>query len=84
MYPLTARPRYRESIVLLHKLWTEDGPFAWEGEFFNLPNVNPWPKPIQQPYSDVFIPAAGSKETIELAAKYDFTYQSARIDKWGL
>lgn len=76
MSPLTARARYREGIALLHKLWHEDGPFAWEGEHFNIPYVNPWPKPLQSPHPEIFIPAAGSRETIELAAKYDFVYQT--------
>jgi alkanesulfonate monooxygenase SsuD/methylene tetrahydromethanopterin reductase-like flavin-dependent oxidoreductase (luciferase family) len=74
--PSHARARQREAIALLHRIWTEDGPFAWEGEFFHIPYVNVWPKPLQEPHPDVFIPAAGSLETLELAAKYRFTYQA--------
>ncbi|HTX07386.1 MAG TPA: LLM class flavin-dependent oxidoreductase [Solirubrobacteraceae bacterium] len=76
MHPVHARARFHEAVALLHRIWTEDGPFAWEGDFFHIPYVNVWPKPRQQPHPPVFIPAAGSRETIELAAKYRFTYQA--------
>jgi len=76
MSPITARARYREAVALLDKSWKTEGPFAWEGDFFNIPYVNPWPKPRQSPHPEIFIPAAGSRETIELAARYNYTYQA--------
>jgi alkanesulfonate monooxygenase SsuD/methylene tetrahydromethanopterin reductase-like flavin-dependent oxidoreductase (luciferase family) len=79
--PAHARARYREAVALLHKIWTEDGPFAWEGDYFHVPYVNVWPKPRQQPHPPIFIPAAGSRETLELAAKYRFTYQAILVPR---
>ena len=76
--PVHARPRVDEAMALLNKIWTEDGPFAWEGDYYNIPYVNVWPRPRQDPVP-VFVPAAGSRETIELCAKYDFTYQAILV-----
>jgi alkanesulfonate monooxygenase SsuD/methylene tetrahydromethanopterin reductase-like flavin-dependent oxidoreductase (luciferase family) len=79
MNPAHARDRYLEGLALLDKIWKEDGPFAWEGEYFHIPYVNVWPRPIQRPRPRVFIPAAGSRESLEVAAKYRFTYQAVAV-----
>ena len=79
MNPVHARARFHEAVALLHKIWTQDGPFAWEGDYFHIPYVNVWPKPRTQPHPPVFIPSAGSRETIELAARYRFTYQAVLV-----
>jgi alkanesulfonate monooxygenase SsuD/methylene tetrahydromethanopterin reductase-like flavin-dependent oxidoreductase (luciferase family) len=57
------------------RAFTEEGPFEFQGEFFHVPYANLWPKPIQQPYPEVWIPAAGSKVTLERAARHRYTYQ---------
>jgi alkanesulfonate monooxygenase SsuD/methylene tetrahydromethanopterin reductase-like flavin-dependent oxidoreductase (luciferase family) len=74
--PSHARERYYEAVELLYKIWTQEGPFAWEGEWFHIPYVNVWPRQRQVPHPDVFIPSGGSRETLEMAAKYRFTYQA--------
>jgi len=73
--PAVARARFREAHELLLRAFTEPGPFAFEGEFFDVPYVNLWPKPVQKPHPPIWIPAAGSQETLELVAKYRHTYQ---------
>jgi alkanesulfonate monooxygenase SsuD/methylene tetrahydromethanopterin reductase-like flavin-dependent oxidoreductase (luciferase family) len=77
--PAHARERYEEGLALLDRIWNEDGPFAWEGEYFHVPNVNLWPRPIQRPRPRVFIPAAGSIESLKVAAKHHFTYQAVAV-----
>ncbi|MBS1878380.1 MAG: LLM class flavin-dependent oxidoreductase [Actinobacteria bacterium] len=76
MNPATARARHYEATELLIKAMTEPGPFAWEGDFFDIPHVNLWPRPLQQPHPPIFLPAAGSRETLEMAARFRFTYQA--------
>lgn len=71
--PATARARYREAHDLLVKALTEDGPFEWRGEFYNIPYVNLWPKPLHMP--EIIIPGGGSVETLELVAKHRYGYQ---------
>jgi alkanesulfonate monooxygenase SsuD/methylene tetrahydromethanopterin reductase-like flavin-dependent oxidoreductase (luciferase family) len=72
--PTEARPRFREAIDLVLKAWTEDGPFAFDGEYYRLPYVNPWPRPLQRPHPPVWIPGLGSPSTIQLCAERGFGY----------
>ena len=74
MNPAFARERFREAHDLLIKALTADGPFAWEGRFFNMSYVNLWPKPLQQPHPPVWIPAAGSRESLAMAANNHYTW----------
>jgi alkanesulfonate monooxygenase SsuD/methylene tetrahydromethanopterin reductase-like flavin-dependent oxidoreductase (luciferase family) len=72
--PATARARFRESLDVILKCWTEDGPQSFAGDFYTYRYLNPWPKPIQQPHPPAYIVGAGSSETLELAAEYGFGY----------
>ena len=72
--PATARARFRESIDIILKCWTEDGPISYSGEFYTYRYLNPWPKPMQKPYPECYIVGTGSPETIELAAELGFGY----------
>jgi alkanesulfonate monooxygenase SsuD/methylene tetrahydromethanopterin reductase-like flavin-dependent oxidoreductase (luciferase family) len=43
---------------LILKAWiTHDGPFNWEGRFFQQRHVNIWPRPYQQPRPPVWVTA---------------------------
>jgi alkanesulfonate monooxygenase SsuD/methylene tetrahydromethanopterin reductase-like flavin-dependent oxidoreductase (luciferase family) len=72
--PTFARSMFHEAMDLVLRAWTEPGPFEHYGEHWKLKYVNPWPRPIQQPHPTVWIPGAGSKETIELVAARRFGY----------
>jgi alkanesulfonate monooxygenase SsuD/methylene tetrahydromethanopterin reductase-like flavin-dependent oxidoreductase (luciferase family) len=72
--PTHARTMFAEAMDLVLRAWTEPGPFEHYGEYWKLKYVNPWPRPIQQPHPTVWIPGAGSKETIELVAARRFGY----------
>ncbi|HWI22031.1 MAG TPA: LLM class flavin-dependent oxidoreductase [Baekduia sp.] len=74
--PTAARDRFREGHELLIRSMTEEGPFAFQGEWFNVPYVNLWPRPVQDPHPPIWVPAAGSRETLELCAKHHYTYQA--------
>ena len=67
--PAHARERFREAHDLIKKAWTEPGPFECVGKHFRIRYVNPWPRPIQQPHPEIWIPGAGSLETIEFVAQ---------------
>src|SRR5207302_2392229 len=41
---------------------------------YSFPYVTPWPRPLQQPHPPIWIPGAGSLETIELVAQRRFAY----------
>ena len=72
--PTEARGRFAEALELIVRSWTERGPFAHNGRYFQLPYVNPWPRPIQQPHPPVWIPGAGSIETMNLCANKKYAY----------
>jgi alkanesulfonate monooxygenase SsuD/methylene tetrahydromethanopterin reductase-like flavin-dependent oxidoreductase (luciferase family) len=74
MDPTHARAMFQEGMDLVLRAWTEPGPFEHYGEYWKLKYVNPWPRPIQKPHPTVWIPGAGSKETIELVAARRFGY----------
>ncbi len=74
MNPTQARSKFAEAMDLILRAWTEPGPFEHYGKHYQLKYVNPWPRPIQQPHPPVWIPGAGSKETIELVAERRFGY----------
>lgn len=72
--PTNARAMYNEALDLVIRAWTEPGPFEHYGEFWKLKYVNPWPRPLQQPHPPIWIPGAGSKETIEFVAERRYAY----------
>jgi alkanesulfonate monooxygenase SsuD/methylene tetrahydromethanopterin reductase-like flavin-dependent oxidoreductase (luciferase family) len=72
--PATARARFRESLDVILKCWTQDGPQSYSGDFYTYRYLNPWPKPMQKPYPPSYIVGTGSPETIELAAELGMGY----------
>ena len=72
--PIEQRDRYREAHDLIIKAWTSKEVFPWNGKFFQLGNVNIWPRPIQQPHPPVWIPGSGSTSTFAYTAQHDHCY----------
>jgi alkanesulfonate monooxygenase SsuD/methylene tetrahydromethanopterin reductase-like flavin-dependent oxidoreductase (luciferase family) len=72
--PTHAREKFREALDLVLKAWTTPGPFLWKSKHYYFRYVNPWPRPVQQPHPPVWIPGAGSVETIEFVAQRRFAY----------
>ncbi|HWI22682.1 MAG TPA: LLM class flavin-dependent oxidoreductase [Baekduia sp.] len=70
--PTTARRRHAEAVQLVLRALTEPGPFEHRGEFFNLPYVNIYPRPLSKP--EAWIPASGSRESQVEAARGRHTY----------
>jgi alkanesulfonate monooxygenase SsuD/methylene tetrahydromethanopterin reductase-like flavin-dependent oxidoreductase (luciferase family) len=72
--PTTARARFRESLDIIIRAWTEDGPFRYDGDFYTYRYLNLWPKPYQKPHPRCFIVGTGSEETVQLAVDYGMGY----------
>jgi alkanesulfonate monooxygenase SsuD/methylene tetrahydromethanopterin reductase-like flavin-dependent oxidoreductase (luciferase family) len=72
--PTFARSMYAEALDLVIRAWTEPGPFEHYGKHWKLKYVNPWPRPIQKPHPPIWIPGAGSRETIEFVAQRRYSY----------
>jgi alkanesulfonate monooxygenase SsuD/methylene tetrahydromethanopterin reductase-like flavin-dependent oxidoreductase (luciferase family) len=74
--PTTSRDMFLEAHDLIVAAWTRPGPFEWNGRFWQYRYVNPWPRPWQKPHPPIWLPSAGSAETIELAAEKRYPYVS--------
>ncbi|HEV7886204.1 MAG TPA: LLM class flavin-dependent oxidoreductase [Acidimicrobiales bacterium] len=74
MNPAHARERFAEAHEIIMRAWTEPGPFEFIGKHYKLRYVNTWPRPVQQPHPEVWIPGAGSLETMEFVAKHHYAY----------
>ena len=74
MNPAHARERFAEAHDLILRAWTEPGPFEFVGKHYKLRYVNSWPRPIQQPHPEIWIPGVGSLETLEFVAKRRYAY----------
>jgi alkanesulfonate monooxygenase SsuD/methylene tetrahydromethanopterin reductase-like flavin-dependent oxidoreductase (luciferase family) len=72
--PTTAREKFREALDLIVAAWTRPGPFPWNSKHYFYHYVNPWPRPIQQPHPPIWIPGAGSTETIDFVAQRRYCY----------
>jgi alkanesulfonate monooxygenase SsuD/methylene tetrahydromethanopterin reductase-like flavin-dependent oxidoreductase (luciferase family) len=72
--PSEARARHLEGLDLIEQALTRPGPFEFRGDFFHHPIVNVFPRPLRMP--PVWTPGAGSRETIDLAARRRYTYMA--------
>ena len=72
--PAFNRERFQEAHDLIIKIWTEPGPFRWEGTHYQHRVVNPWAVPMQKPHPRIWIPGVISKETIVWAAQNGYPY----------
>src|SRR5580692_10625384 len=72
--PAFNRERFIEAHDLIQKIWTQPGPFRWEGTHYQHRVVNPWAVPLQKPYPRVWIPGVLSKEKVILTAQQRYPY----------
>jgi alkanesulfonate monooxygenase SsuD/methylene tetrahydromethanopterin reductase-like flavin-dependent oxidoreductase (luciferase family) len=72
--PAFNRERFIEAHELIQKIWTQPGPFRFEGTHYQHRVVNPWATPLQKPYPRVWVPGVLSKETIVWTAQQRYPY----------
>ncbi len=77
--PTTARDRFRESVDIMVKAWTEDGPTTYYGDFYTYRYLNTWPRPYQKPHPPCYVVGTGSPETVEFAARLGFGYSAVFV-----
>ncbi len=74
MAPMEQRGRYYEAHDLIKKAWTATEGFAWNGKYYQLPMVNIWPQPVQQPHPPVWVPGNASPSTWDFVLENDYSY----------
>lgn len=67
--PTISRDVFNESLDIVLGLWAADGPFSYRGKYFQIDDVEIFPKPVQKPIP-VWV-AALSKPTFQLVAERD-------------
>ncbi|MEA2935776.1 MAG: hypothetical protein QOD74_2422, partial [Variibacter sp.] len=72
--PSHSQARFLEAHDLIMQAWTRPGPFEFNGKYYRLRYVNPWPLPYQKPHPPIWIPTQGSTETIRFVAEHGYTY----------
>ena len=65
-------PRLRESLELMKMLWTEDE-VEYDGEYYQLPKVNPVTRPVQKPHPPIWV-AANNDVAIRRAARWGYPW----------
>jgi alkanesulfonate monooxygenase SsuD/methylene tetrahydromethanopterin reductase-like flavin-dependent oxidoreductase (luciferase family) len=66
--PVRMVDRFWESHDLIVKAWTShEGPFNWEGRYFNYRQVNIWPRPYQQPHPPIWITSTTTNQITRIA-----------------
>jgi alkanesulfonate monooxygenase SsuD/methylene tetrahydromethanopterin reductase-like flavin-dependent oxidoreductase (luciferase family) len=84
VYPANSSPvdlmeRFWESHDLILKAMTShDGPFNFEGKYFQYRQVNVWPRPYQQPHPAVWI-TVSSPETCATVAEKGYVIATLNI-----
>ena len=74
--PTRSRERFNEAHDLIIKAWTSEEMFEWVSPNYEYRYVNLWPRPLQQPHPPIYIPGAGSTETMKFCAERRYTYMS--------
>ena len=67
-----------EARELIQRAWAAEEPFPFNGRWFKYPQVNLWPRPVQQPSPPVWVPSGGTPGSMKRALEHDdvFTYLS--------
>lgn len=70
-----------EQLEIVTRSWQE-GPFSFSGEHYRLEDVNPLPKPLQQPRPTLLVGGAAGPRSAELAARFadEYNTTSATLD----
>ena len=74
--PADLMPRFWEAHDLILKaMTTHDGPFNWEGRYFQYRQVNVWPRPYQQPHPPVWL-TVNSPESAQVGGERGYVIGS--------
>jgi alkanesulfonate monooxygenase SsuD/methylene tetrahydromethanopterin reductase-like flavin-dependent oxidoreductase (luciferase family) len=74
--PTRSRARFDEAHDLIVKAWTSEETFEWLSPNYHFRYVNIWPRPLQDPHPPIYIPGAGSTETMRFCAEHRYAYMS--------
>jgi F420-dependent oxidoreductase-like protein len=65
-----------EQLEMVHRQWTTDEPFDYEGRHYRLKACEALPKPIQKPHPPIIVGGSGGAKSAELAARWADEYNT--------
>jgi alkanesulfonate monooxygenase SsuD/methylene tetrahydromethanopterin reductase-like flavin-dependent oxidoreductase (luciferase family) len=74
--PTFSQEMFYEAHDLIRRAWTSTTPFEHLGRHYQFRHVNIWPRPYSTPHPPIWIPSAGSAETVTFAAERGYRYVS--------
>jgi limonene 1,2-monooxygenase len=77
-----ARSMTRESMELILKAWTSEGPFSFQGRYWQVEDVDFYPKPFQRPHPPIHI-ACSAPETYEYAGAMGYAPMSVYLYRYA-
>jgi alkanesulfonate monooxygenase SsuD/methylene tetrahydromethanopterin reductase-like flavin-dependent oxidoreductase (luciferase family) len=66
-----AQPRTLEALQVILHAWRGE-PFSFQGTYFQVPQVQVWPRPEQRPHPPVWISCSSSRESFEWPARHGY------------
>src|SRR5438876_8349376 len=57
-----SRARFEEAYEIVTRAWTEEI-FSYEGKFWSYKDVAIWPRPVQKPGPEIWIPIVGNRSS---------------------
>ena len=63
------RPMMNESLDIILKLYREEGPVSYEGEYWQIKDMEVQVKPYQHPHLPIYMVSSGSGNSIRVAAE---------------
>jgi natural product biosynthesis luciferase-like monooxygenase protein len=67
-----AQDRLKEGLDVVRRAWTGEG-FSHKGRYYNVDDVQVWPRPEQQPYPPIWLAVAGNPASLDYAAAEGFS-----------
>ena len=67
--PSELRPMMNESLDIILKLYREEGPVSYEGNYWQIKDMEIQVKPYQQPHLPIYLVSSGSGNSIKVAAE---------------
>ncbi|MFE8008633.1 LLM class flavin-dependent oxidoreductase [Streptomyces sp. NPDC057418] len=71
--PVEVRGRFEENLELVLRAWSDREPFPWNGRYHQYPQVNIWPRPLQE-RPPVWVTGIGNPRTMRLTLERDFGF----------
>ncbi|HUB94348.1 MAG TPA: LLM class flavin-dependent oxidoreductase [Stellaceae bacterium] len=73
--PAETVDRLWEGVDLVIRAWTTvDGPFNYEGRFWQRRSINVWPRPLQKPYPRIWITSSSDTEGVTRMAERGYVF----------